>query len=96
VLRTAASLASESSFTSSAIYIAQPLITFSCSSAMYAFARKKWENEDDTPETWNAISDTSETWTQISDTSESWNSISDSSSSWTQISDTSETWTRIH
>jgi hypothetical protein len=61
-------------------------------STMVVNARLKWEDENDTAETWSAISDNAETWTPISDQSETWDAISDSSETWTAIADNSETW----
>jgi hypothetical protein len=61
-------------------------------SSMSVNARLKWEDENDTPESWSAISDNSETWTPISDTSETWDAISDNSESWSPIADNSESW----
>jgi hypothetical protein len=67
-------------------------IAFTESSSMTVNARLKWEDENDTAETWTGISDNSETWTQISDQSETWTAISDSSETWTPIADNSESW----
>jgi hypothetical protein len=47
-------------------------IQIDSTSSVVIFGRKKWENEDNTPETWNPISDTPEIWTPISDTTENW------------------------
>lgn len=62
----------ESVFTSSVKYTANQQITFSFASNIVALARKKWENEVDTAETWTPISDNSEIWTQVTDNSEIW------------------------
>jgi hypothetical protein len=67
-------------------------VAFTESSSMSVNARLKWEDEEDTAESWSAISDNSETWTPVSDQSETWNAISDSSETWTAIADNSETW----
>ncbi len=68
------------------------VVAIADTSSMAVNARLKWEDENDTAETWNPISDNSEAWTPISDQSETWNAISDSSETWTAIADNSETW----
>jgi hypothetical protein len=49
--------------------------TISASSSIIALARKKWENEENTAETWTAIADTSESWTPAPSISENWSNI---------------------
>jgi hypothetical protein len=64
----------------------------SCVSEMSVSARKKWENESDTTETWTDIDVTSNDWTVASDSSESWINIDDTSEAWTPIPVNTETW----
>jgi len=49
------------------------VVAIADTSSMAVNARLKWEDENDTAETWNPISDNSEAWTPISDQSETWN-----------------------
>lgn len=65
ILQTQISVVGESAFSASCIYIGQPTMTFECASGLVINARKKWENESDTAETWTPIENTSETWTRI-------------------------------
>jgi hypothetical protein len=68
------------------------VIPIVATSSMAVNARLKWEDENDTAESWSTISDNSETWTPVSDQSETWTAISDSSETWSPIADNSESW----
>lgn len=81
------------SYMSATAYTTQNVVVaIAASSSMAVNARLKWEDENDTAETWTPISDNSESWTPISDQSETWDAISDNSESWSPIADNSESW----
>jgi len=60
-----ASVNAQSNVTASASRIQKTSVLMSNQSSMIVVARKKWENQADTPETWTVIPDTSEIWTSI-------------------------------
>ena len=49
--------------------------TMLCTSGMVANGVYKWDNDQDTSESWSPVNDTSETWTDVPDTSESWSQV---------------------
>ena len=60
-----ATVQGESNATATANRLQKASALISDSSSMIVVARKKWENEADTPETWTVIEDTPEIWTRV-------------------------------
>ena len=65
-------MSASSTLTASGQQIDIGAATLTATSTLVCAARKKWENEPDTAESWAAISDTAETWAPVADTAETW------------------------
>jgi hypothetical protein len=63
-----------------------------CGSTVFVYARLKWEEAPDQPETWSPIGDVDESWAPLADSSTDWSEISDTPDDWEPVADQSEIW----